>query len=154
MRQEALPLFYSCCEFDFFTYERQDGCCRIDVHGRDFIKHTSAAHFGRIRVVSISFGSENLEHNCSTTIKIYINGNNYAAKISRFSLFDYLNRGKSPEIRHKFKSLLKLEPLALIQGIAARERRPKLRKKDIRVLHDSLYGALQAALKDASLVRA
>jgi hypothetical protein len=152
-RREALPLYYSRCQFDI-TRPAASNC---DIMGIDenivqkaFVQNTPIHDFALIRYFTLMFHipRSRINRNDYVYFTVNINDDECPVKVSHFVghegiVAHQLDIKTSGDEVDRVNELFMLEPRAVIRSIAARGGPMKLQKNDKLLLYNSVRDALQ-----------
>ncbi|KAM0711583.1 hypothetical protein Q7P35_000949 [Cladosporium inversicolor] len=142
-RLEALPLFYSRCQFRFQV--------DVSLHGflgstQAFIRNTAAQNFARIRFLRLSaFRGYYDGYGYRISVMISLNDDQCFIKVSDLLPCRH-NAPSTTIIIDRVNQWLMLEPHTFVRSIAARPGWQKLQKEDMSKLHSRLSSAIHQAL--------
>jgi hypothetical protein len=150
-RREALPLFYSRCEFDIVPWlSGGDWLTTMDetIARTSFVQNASPHDFACIRFLILKFRKSRMGTDDKlANVTININDDECPVKVNYFRI-PFINSQTEEEMLNRLNGLLMLEPSTIVRGIAAREGLLKLQKHDIALLCGSLWRALQQVWED------
>jgi hypothetical protein len=150
-RQEALPLFYSRCEFDIVPWRSGgDNLAMLDeaIARTSLVQNTDPHDFACIRFLILKLRKPRMGCDDShADVTVNINDRECPMKVKNFKI-PFTNSTTEEEKLDRLNGLLMLEPRTIFRGIAAREGLLKLQKNDIALLCGSVWRALQQVWED------
>jgi hypothetical protein len=147
-RQEALPLFYSRCQFEIAP-RLSGGDWFTEAIAQTFLVQKTDPHdFACIRFLILKFRTSPLGYDDNlANVSVNINDKECPVEVDYFRI-PFINSKTEEEMLNRLSRLLMLEPRTIIRSIAAREGSMKLHKNDIAVLCGSVWRALQQVWED------
>jgi hypothetical protein len=148
-RQEALPIFYSRCQFGIARSYPKDweGLTGIteNVVQEAFVQNTPVHYFALIRFLTLLFDTPRNWSHRDKHVYVTININDDECPVKVFHIVGiYGGIRKSGEVVNRVNELFMLGPRAIVRSIAARPGLMKLQKNDmLLLLCNSVRDALQ-----------